>query len=410
MKPRKFKVAMISHVPIDSIYGAGTSLRGHLRAMKCQKKYSFGLILPKSIRHGILTKLNDAEIMKTFSNVSTLRHRYMRCSSNYDAPREGLGVSARILVNNVFGSLCRSKMIQTFNEFAPHLIHLNSLVLAPIALWQKRNKAIGSIPVLLHARELLRPSISKQQKHQIASADVFICIDAAVRNRLLNVMDGMIDGKDVIAIQNPFRSNEIAPDPELFKNIDIRRSTVFAIVGQVSSDKGVEFVCEAFLRAHLEKCVMLVVGQGASAYSQRVKALCDRYSDKLRWLGNQPDLIARGFFNGVHAVVRGETSFCTGRTVYEALYSGADVILPGSREHLPVDSNLATFRNQVFFYQPGNIASLSETFQLYVNSYFSRDTVGSKVPLYKDNYAIYAQDIHQCYSRAIRVSSRNLAL
>lgn len=400
--PKKLKVLMISHVPIDAIYGAGTSLRGHLQSLGCQKQYCFGLILPKSIKHGNLSKLSDTEIIQTFPAVSVVSHHYMRSRMNYEAPKKGFPFLFRTSVNNLVNLLDREKMIQTINEFRPDLIHLNSLVLAPIALWLKRNKAVGDIPVLSHVRELLEPTLSQQAKQEIASVDGFICIDLAAQKRLVAVMDRMISGKDVSTLQNPFQSHITPPDQRLFQNVDLRSSTVFAIVGQVSAEKGAELVCEAFLRANLQNCVLLVVGQGNGAYGQRVKALCDHCPTKLKWLGQQPDLVARGFFNGVDTIVRGEATFCTGRTVYEALFSGASVLLPGTKFDLESDSNLLPFRDKVELYRPNDLDALIQAFQHLVANHPNKRTMTVRKSEPTSNFDSYAQSIQGFYESALK--------
>ena len=197
MGPLSRKVLIISHVPIDSTYGAATSLRGHLQALVSQDVYRFGLFLPKSIQRGKDTKMSDAEIIQTFPSVLDVRHFYMMYRLNYHWSNHSVIVLFYNRVRNYVSLLTRAKMIQTIKEFRPDLIHLNSLVLSPIALWVKRDKELGSVPVLSHVRELLRPTLSVQVKREIAAVDTFTCIDLAARNQLLSVMDRMILGKEV---------------------------------------------------------------------------------------------------------------------------------------------------------------------------------------------------------------------
>jgi hypothetical protein len=402
MGPLSRKVLIISHVPIDSTYGAATSLRGHLQALASQDVYRLGLFLPKSIPRGKDTQMSDAEIIKTFPSVLDVRHFYMMYRLNYHWSNHGVIVLFYNRVRNYVSLLTRAKMIQTIKEFRPDLIHLNSLVLSPIALWVKRDKELGSVPVLSHVRELLRPTLSVQAKREIAAVDTFTCIDLAARNQLLSVMDRMIRGKEVSIVQNPFRSNDRNPDLDIFKDIDSQSLKVFAIAGQVSAEKGVKFVCEAFVKANLDKSVLLVLGRARGTYARTLRALCDDYPSKLRWLGEQPNLLGRGFFNGIDAIVRGDATYCTGRTVYEALFSGAGALLPGTQADLNSDPNLLPFQNEIIMYEPNNLQALTRAFQTYAAKHFNRQSTVAKNRKPLSNFQIYSQLILDCYNKALQ--------
>ena len=209
--------------------------------------------------------------------------------------------------------------------------------------------------------------------------------------------------KRSVSVQNPFRSNDRHPDPEIFKNIDPQNSTLFAIAGHVSAEKGVKFVCEAFIRANLEKSVLLVLGRARGTHGKLVKAMCDDHPSKLRWLGEQPNLLGRGFFNGIDAIVRGDATYCTGRTVYEALFSGAGALLPGTQADLNSDLNLLPFQDKIMMYEPNNLQALTRAFKEFAANHFNQQSIvatNRSKPL--SNFNLYSQRILDCYNRALQ--------
>jgi hypothetical protein len=391
---------MISHVPIDEIYGTGTSLRSHFAAFEQSDRCQFSLICPRSVRHGNLTQISDTHIKTTWHSINDIAHFVLPFRFNFDGVDIKVDRHPGSRIRRLISVIYRREMLHFVRHLDPDIIHLSSLVLGPLALQLKRIGDIGSIPVVSHVRELLRSPLSAKEVKEIHAVDMFVCIDYSARKRLTEVMNGSIEDQRVTVIQNPFSAAVVAPDTLLFSGIDLWTTTVFAIAGQVSRDKGVRKVCEAFLRANLKNSVLLVVGESKDAYGERVKALCLQNPAKLRWLGQQPNLLDRGFFNGIDSVVRGDDNFRTGRTVYEALFSGAKVIMPGTQTEMDKDPNLGTFSNSVFLYDPQNQASLTQTMQKAARLHSKTITSMPHSSLPRSNFHIYAQRMQECYDKS----------
>jgi hypothetical protein len=96
--------------------------------------------------------------------------------------------------------------------------------------------------------------------------------------------------------------------------------------------------------------------------------------DRVFYLGEVPNLVSTGFFKSIDYLVRADSTFRTGRTVYEALFAGKAVILPGNQSDLEDDKNLAEFCGRVFFYDPLSADGLIESFkQLASYTYLIND-------------------------------------
>lgn len=400
MNSRKLKILMISHIPIDSIYGSGSSLRLHLESLEQTGRYEFTLICPKPVVNGESTKMTEIEIMETWPSIKNVKQIILPYRFNYDGVSHSIDNKIRTRAHMFLGFMVWRKLIKSIKHHPPDIIYLSSLVLAPLALWFKQHDATRSIPILGHVRELLRKPLSTYDVLAIEASDMFICIDQSTKNRLLDVMNGRIEEDRITIIQNPFSVSSVEPDPSLFTDIDLNKTLIFAIAGLVSKDKGAKMVCETFLKAKVSDAILLVVGKLESSYGQEVKDLCTLNQAKLRWLGEQPDLVARGFFNGVNVLVRGDESFRTGRTVYEALFSGGEVILPGDKSDLALDSALMAFRDRVTLYKPKDSASLISAFKSFMTK-FPRKLSSLEVSKPNNNLVIYRQQIEKCYDRVL---------
>jgi hypothetical protein len=395
------KVLVISHVPINSTYGAATSLRGHFSALEKQKDYLFGLVLPGMFQRAQFTKNNDPKMLESFNAISWHKDEYLKYRLNNHGPSNYVLSTLKNTVKNFLHYFNRPKLMADVIQFKPDLIHFNSLVLAPMARFLKESKELASVPIISHVREMLDEKITQIMKMEIAMVDGFVCIDMATRDGLLAMMGSRISTQKVFTIQNPFRSSLATPDPNLFREIDWTSSKIFAIAGQVSPDKGVKLVCDAFLKANVPKSFMAVAGKERGSYGQLIKTVCKSHPSKMMWLGEQPNLTDRGFFNGICAIVRGDSAFCTGRTVYEALFAGAGALLPGTQRDLDSDMNLYPFNNKIKMYEPTNLESLTKAFQDF------SDELDNARPLTSlehavSNYDLYAKSICDGYKKVLQ--------
>lgn len=399
--PKKLKVLMISHVPIDSIYGTGSSLRLHLKALEQTGLYELSLICPKPILNGESTKMTDLEIKKTWPSIKNIKHAIIPYRFNYDGVGYNLDRKITTRAHMFVSFVVWRKLMKSIKLSPPDVIHLSSLVLASLALWFKRDPDFRSIPVLGHVRELLRNPLSQYDIRSIEALDMLIAIDSSARNRLLDVMNARVEIDRTTIVQNPFSISSARPDPSLFQDIDFRKTAVFGVAGLVSKDKGVKMVCEAFVKSNLSDAILLVVGKGEGGYGEEVKDFCLKNHAKLRWLGQQPNLLDRGFFNGIDAIVRGDETFRTGRTAYEALFSGKKAILPGDETDLDTDTDLGIFRKQVFLYKPMDENALAKAFESFKITISKKTPAKFGISKPRDNFDLYAQRIQECYDKAI---------
>ena len=394
---KTLKVLSISHVPLESNYGAGTSLRLHWRALLPQ--ISAGLIEPHLITPiGLREAMGGKNISKSIGGKPFISHRnfFLPFELNYEREnptyvKEFRSKMLSVIYKAIF-KIYAGRFIEIIDLGKFDVVHLNSVVLAPVATTIKNRLGVRSPYIILHVREFLDNKISKKQISDICAADNFICIDVAAQKRLVTTAgDTLI--KRCSVINNPFFSPENIFHSDVFGD-DKNGIKRFAIAGCVTSDKGVLRVCEAFLEAEIPDAILYIVGAGAGPYYEKVKSLVLGSNEKCRLLGELDQLSERGFFNSIDVLIRGDKSFRTGRTVYEALYAGASVVFPGVYTDLESDNELHRFKDKIYLFEPNSSQKLIDAL---VKA--SRSIIPSERTLrpHLDNFMQYRERVSQIY-------------
>jgi len=223
-------------------------------------------------------------------------------------------------------------------------IHLNSVVLHPIVR--------ADLPFVLHVREIVDLDLAAV-RGSVCSARGAIFIDEATRApfRDLELRS--------LTLNNPVDMTAVgAPPADAAARLGsaLETLTVFSIIGVLIPEKGIDRVIRAFRGTRDPQLRLVIVGQGLAEAALRELARGD------------PRIVFWGFTTAVEPlfamadyVLRGEAYPCVGRTIYEALYAGCAVIIPG-----PGDAPLfeyERFAPRIHFYPPGDETRLRETFE-----------------------------------------------
>jgi hypothetical protein len=277
-------------------------------------------------------------------------------------------------------------------KISPDIIHLNSLVLSDVLFLLRFYKFFRKVAIVSHVREMLDTGISPAQKSFISTCDYFIFIDKAVQQRFEQVTG--ITGRSSI-VQNPFKgSAEPASFPQEMRHVETADKTVFAIAGRVEHGKGVLEICNAFTRNASKNAVLLIVGGGPKNFIEQLKSVESASNGAVVYVGEIPDLQSTGFFAKIDYLVRGEAFFCTGRTVYESLYSGSGVIVPGLPSDVAQDEVLSEFKERVFCYPPGDFPKFMNVVNALSGVKVHSDDIGIL-----SNYERYSVTLNKIYSK-----------
>lgn len=238
----------------------------------------------------------------------------------------------------------QKKIDRILNKY--DVVHLNSYVLYPMI--KKK------YPMYIHVREVCNANfvVKKLIQLQFYRSHGIIYIDDVVKNAL-----GI--GKRCIVLNNPIdQSKTKEVDLAIARNeyhID-EDETVFSFIVASSGtiEKGLYFIIDSFLRANCEKTRLLIVGP----------LKIEKYADynNVTFVGEVKQM--EKIYAITDYVLRGDEIFTIGRTIYEGLYSGCNVIIPGDAE---LDSvkvfEYQRFKNRIFFYTPRNMESFIKIIQ-----------------------------------------------
>ena len=375
-------ILIISHVPLSGTYGAATSIRNHIQFFSCNPEIKFTVIEQIGYHSGPRVNVSLNVVRKSW---------LLPIIGNYDGYIDGTFRKIYYFVRKILSFLFVKRLLNKIEAIKPDVIHINSLVLSELVRWLRSDKRFNETKIIASVREVLSPNLKKNDLDSICLIDSFICIDKATMESLLQYP--VINFQNIIIQHNPFiLTDRLWTRHHEFKS---QFKCIFSISGIITQDKGVLEVVQSFIEVHESDSVLLVVGGAKNKYSRSVINLCNT-SKNVYYLGEIPDLCASGFFNTIDVLIRGDDSFRTGRTVYEALYSGAIAILPCRESEYLGDEQIENFLDNVTFYRPKNLSSLKSAIQssrlLVLNrkrkaSYFLPDISGYK-KMYKNIYAI----------------------
>ena len=150
-------------------------------------------------------------------------------------------------------------------------------------------------------------------------------------------------------MNNPFamRASPVPDEAAARLKADPGDVTVFAIIGMVIREKGVDRVIRAFRGVGHPHARLLVVGRGRDR--ARFERLA-RGDDRIVFWGE--DRAIERVYAMTDYVIRGEATFAVGRTMYEGLYAGSEVIVPASPEDEVFDRE--RFADRIHTYIPGD--------------------------------------------------------
>lgn len=333
------KVLIIMHSS-NTLYGAAKSLQKLIE----NTLWDVDLVYPNSFFHPV-----SKETMHSYSGIPMDRlHRLFlpfrkktvyagRYSAKEFVWEVGKRVAERI-------DYYRLKSIISKGQY--DYVLLNSIVLYPYA-------DISS-NTIVYVREMVVATgiLYKRILNKLLKTKKIIFIDKAITKPFNNTK------LEYKVINNPFdmtNVNSVKRD-EVRQALEIdNQKIIISIIGNVSQDKGIDFVINVIEKLKREDIVLLVVGNGNAEYYN----YCVRLSKKGRvyFLGEQKNVFP--IYAISDYVIRADLHFATGRTVYEGLYSGCRVIMQKDDDSdETIISKFDEFKNQIYFYRTRNEDSL----------------------------------------------------
>lgn len=391
------KILYISNVPWDTLYGAGSSLRLHFQALEKNFKKN-------NIKVDIICRYGLKEFFikkKSFSNVPKFLkvHKTVFYLDKIDEivnfefkNKKNFFLKFRKKISDFFNLITEIffyiKIYSINKKNKYDFVHCNSVLTIGFLNRLKKFRILKKINTILHVRELLKNPLPIKYKKRLYEINKFVCINDDTKNALSRVLNKK-KKLDIEVVNNPFSPGILKISKEIDNKFE-NNISYFAIAGVVTEGKGIEFVINSFLKAKLLKSKLLVVGNGVD-----LKKITEKFrkNDNIKFLGEIKDLGLTNFYKKIDFLIRGEKTTGLGRTVFEALYSGSNVILPRRNDDKLLDRNLKIFKNQIKFYKPRSETELVRFLRStkYVKKKIKRKNL--------NNFKYYSSNMINIYSK-----------
>jgi len=338
------KILFINHSS-NTIYGAAKSLQYILKNYECE----FDYVYPNSFFHPV-----SKEVMKKYIGQRNISNRiyclYLPFASGVCMDNKyNLKEKIYLKIKKVFEILDLFKLNKIIKNGNYDYIYLNSLVLYPMI--SKKKKFIIHLREVFTGNDKLYINVNNKLEH----ANKIIFIDEATRGPFKNLKT-----KNLV-LNNPFdmRIVDTVIIDEVLNKYNIQSpkdKTIFSILGIISYDKGIDFLINAFKKSQRQDCILLIVGDGNADYVEYCKNLA-RDDKRIMFLGETKK--SEEIYAISDYIIRADLFFAIGRTVYEGLYSGCDIIMQSDKD----DDINKIFEKELFverihFYGTRNIGSL----------------------------------------------------
>lgn len=381
------KILVIGHSDFGSSYGAATSIRNHFRCLSGVDDFQFAHIYRKG-----LGRLQSNASLGAIAELFDLRAMWIpvdECIFEHTSPdifRELYGLR----IPNMFSRMFSERLIKYIIKIDPIIVHLNSVVLWPVIELVKNHAVLKHLKIIMHVRELVDCEGVIKARDALRKVDKFIFIDEATRGRFMGCMPYKLSISNEV-VQNPFGMGELIDQD--FEGVFPGDSLNFAVAGIIGPDKGVEFICESFSVNPPLNARLYIIGK-PNALSEVLKK---KYECKnIIFVGEIEDMSGRGVFQHIDCIIRGENVFCTGRSMYEALYAGGMAIVPGESGDILNDANLREFRDSVILYEPRSVRALQDSLHLAARYIEERkSSLVSRIP--SSNFPSYRRALSRIY-------------
>jgi len=380
MKTNKIRGLFITHD--SSNYGASRSLQ---TLITNYHEISIDLIVRKSL---FQKAVNIADIRKRFgSHIENVTCNFLpfdHCYKNKAMNSWRLEVIK--LIDKLLWLFHKNKLYDFITKGKYDFIHLNSLVLHPVIT--------PDYPFIIHMREIYDQS-NANAEHNIRKARGVIFIDESTKAPFWNM-----PLPTSIVLNNPFDMTPLrdyAGRPFIWPEANFKDRVIFSIIGFLSVEKGTDFIISCFMKLKDENVRLLIVGRGDKEYTSYCKSLSANDKRIIFW-GEESDILK--IYSVSDYILRGEPYQCVGRTIYEGLYGGCQVIIPGEDQDVHHIFEYDRFKKSIHLYKARNDNDLLELFKN-----LSRVKVSNRQ--YSSNVADYVKEFHEFVSRAACCSSSN---
>lgn len=330
-------------------YGAETSLKEYIEELSKNKKIEIYLLVRKSLFFKQEDIMNET---KRFFKGVNLKKIYIlplplkniKISSNlYNNRIRIKGRIAELLNNIIWKIYGKRKYDEILKKEMFTLVHINTLQLYEITNLSQSN-------YFIHVRNCFEKNILKK--------DFFNNIKGiiAIANDVYESLKEMgIDNK-IIILNNPINGKKIEKislddQKEIYEKYKINKEEVIvALIGRISPEKGIVYAIEEFNKLKRKDIKLLIIGDATDKiYENNCKKLAYK-NENIKFIPVTSKIEL--FYSISDYILRSDDIVGLGRTHLEGLFSGNNLIMPGTDEFIDENENLKKYKEKILIYKP----------------------------------------------------------
>jgi glycosyltransferase involved in cell wall biosynthesis len=334
MQKRK-KALFVTHDV--SLYGASRSLQTLLANLE---DTDIDIVAKKRLKGS-----RDLEVVNAFFNnkAKVIKEFYLPHPNIYQGSEWKEYV---VKLNDLFWKLNAKSFYNFIKKNNYDYIHLNSIVLHQLIT--------EDLPFFIHIREIFNNSDPSVNDSLRKARGVFFIDEATEKPfKSLGLQNSTI-------LNNAFDMRYLheLENEDLIQKYSIDSKTVFSIIGNIAPVKGVDLAIKSFKEVKNPDALLLIIG---NSNNESYLKLCQELaSDDKRVIFHGEESQIGRIYKISDYILRCDPQFCVGRTVYEGLYAGCNVILPGQENNIEDLFDIDAFFQNIFFYQPQSLKSLTQ--------------------------------------------------
>lgn len=354
------------------VYGSSKSLQLTLKGLidkEYLKKENIIIIYPKAVKSSLNEKLKEMLRESYFSEFGDSKSWVLPFShiiyGIHINKLEKTKSFIRILLFYMFWVFKYKKQLKKENI---KLIYLNSITLWPMLLVLPKN-----VRIIMHIREILdlnNPISKVAKKLIIDNCTDLIAIDKKTALPFLKC------NKKVFVLRNPFDMEEVKElkinkYKFLCKKYKLDQNKVhISIIGSIQEVKGQIFFCDIAQKNNNNDIFeFIIVGRGNGSYYNAIVDMADKLKN-LYYVSEIRNI--EEIYAVTHIVIRCDSFFPLGRTVWEAYYSGCKVLLPYN-----INDDISEIKDylnkEIFLYKLRDVDSAISKLKEIVNYGFNVD-------------------------------------
>lgn len=330
-------------------YGVETSLKEYIEELSKNKKIEIYLLVRKSLFFKQEDIMNET---KRFFKGVNLKKIYIlplplkniKISSNlYNNRIRIKGRIAELLNNIIWKIYGKRKYDEILKKEMFTLVHINTLQLYEITNLSQSN-------YFIHVRNCFEKNILKK--------DFFNNIKGiiAIANDVYEPLKEMgIDNK-IIILNNPINGKKIEKislddQKEIYEKYKINKEEVIvALIGRISPEKGIVYAIEEFNKLKRKDIKLLIIGDATDKiYENNCKKLAYK-NENIKFIPVTSKIEL--FYSISDYILRSDDIVGLGRTHLEGLFSGNNLIMPGTDEFIDENENLKKYKEKILIYKP----------------------------------------------------------